>query len=110
VAHRLGGADQVKYCTGGPARWTASAALVPARVVDRQQSDRGGVLGWSRQPRASRGTSPSFGYSTGVFHLRVMSRHARPHRLGPMTGPTAIKETGAMRTVVGRRLRDVDGG
>jgi hypothetical protein len=24
----------------------------------------------------------SCGYSTGVFHLRVMFRHARPHRVG----------------------------
>jgi hypothetical protein len=45
-----------------------------------------------------------------VFPLRVMSRHGPLHRLGQMTGPTTTKETGGMRTVVGRRLRDVDVG
>jgi hypothetical protein len=45
-----------------------------------------------------------------VFPLRVMRRHDRPHSLGHTTGPSAIKETGAMRTVVGRRLRDMDVG
>jgi hypothetical protein len=45
-----------------------------------------------------------------MFHLRVMSRHGPLHRLGQMTAPTTTKETGGMRTVVGRRLQDVDDG
>jgi hypothetical protein len=42
-----------------------------------------------------------------VFPLRVMRRHDRLHSLGHRTGPSAMKETEAMRTVVGRRLRDM---
>jgi hypothetical protein len=55
-------------------------------------------------------TSPRLGILHRVFPVRVMFRHDRPHKLGDRTGPNADKETGAMRAVVGRRLRDVDVG
>jgi hypothetical protein len=73
--------------------------------------DQGGVLRWSWQPRTKQGKfAPSFRYSTGMFHLRVMSRHARLNRLRPHDRSDHDQGDGAMRTVVGRHLRDVDVG